>query len=237
VTTEPSTRIVAGPRWDALLESLDGAEAALEPALDEEAVAHGWTDELRLEVLEAVQRVRADLGFDPTVAVAFGDWAGLDEVDPTVDDALVGAILTVDFCSDDLERVGRCVEETRAYRATLTAPTTPEDDVTGFDERVRDALATTVDAVADRLAAGEYLVAADVAAWFQVLAEHGVRRRTPEAFLPRSSMGALIEIGQVEEYPKGRRWEAAVLFDGTLWDVVRTDVEGATETPPWAASS
>ncbi len=236
VTADDRIRITSGPRREAALAALDAAIAALGGPLGEDAIEHGWHEALREQVHGDLQRVREELAVDSGSGGLFRDWEGVDELDPDANDELLDTILAVDYFLSDLERAEFGIVESRRFGDELRAPVTSDDRSSGFDEEVRDTLAGVVDVVQGRLTAGEYLTGRDVDAWFGTLESHGVRRRARGEFMQRTGVGATIADGDVDEYPKGHRWERVVLYDRSLLDVVRTDVEGFFDEVPGDAA-
>ena len=221
--------IEAGARVDAVTEVVTAAMDVLGDPLDDEALEHGWTDELREDVLAAVADLRDALTADPSGTRVAEEWPGIDAVDPTADDERLGRLLDVEFCLADLERAEHVLASTHRAVGDLSRPVSDDDRASGFDEAVRASLHASASSVASRLADGGYLTEDDVDGWFSTLAGHGVVRRAPTAFLERAGVGAVISTGDVEEFPKGARWREAVLYDGDLVDVVRTDLEAYLE--------
>jgi hypothetical protein len=223
---QDGARICTGPRWDALIESLEQAESALAAPLSDEELEHGWTESLREAMLESVARNRQGLTANPARAELFERWIDGEELDGSVDDARWDATLGPDLVAENLLNAERVLLETIQLADTLRDPVSDADRDHGFTEDVRLALLGCLGQIQRRLERGDFLEAEDIDAWNGLLEGAGFRRNP--AIAPGGNSGSYrsgAEVGQISEFPPGRCWERVCIYDAPLARLAGSDVE------------
>jgi hypothetical protein len=221
---EVALEIRDGPRWEAVLTSVEEAEAALEPPLADEELADGWTEDLRTSILADVRRVRDELSSHVDTGVVLEDWSGVDSIDAEGDALRVDAILNVDLVLGELERAERALRAARALLAELATRSSSSDEEHGFDDAARGELRARLEELCRVLAAGEYLSSVEMDPWADALRSFGFIRASARPGIQDDAAAKGYTRQRIEQFPPGRRWESVAIFDGWLCNVAWTDV-------------
>jgi hypothetical protein len=216
--------ITSGPRFEALLETLRAAIEDFDGPLDERGQDDGWTDEQRLGVLAVLRGGLEELLADPLARL--GDLDDLVGEDVDFDlDARTGAVVAVEFAQGDLGLAEELLEATGSFLEDLGSPVEPRDEAHGFDESTREALATVAGDIDRTLASGAYLTSQLATAWDGVLTARGLRRQVANDEASPIFGGATNgRAGDIEVWPPGPRWNAVVLYDNGLQQLLRRDL-------------
>jgi hypothetical protein len=216
--------ITSGPRFEALRDAVREAVEDFEKPLDEDEFDVGWTDEQRNEVLAELRRGLEQLLNDPLTRLADLDELVGEEGDYDVD-VRTGAVVAIDFAQDDLGVAEELLGSTEAFVADLRSAIEPRDAAHGFDESTRAALSTIVEDIERALASGAYLTSELAAAWDEVLTAKGLRRQAAnDAVSPIFGGSSSGRAGDMQVWPPGPRWEAVVLYDNGLQQLLRRDL-------------
>jgi hypothetical protein len=216
--------ITSGPRFDALCDALREAVEDFGAPLDEGELDSGWTDEQRLGVLAELHRGLEALLADPLARLANLDELLGEEVDDNAD-VRADALVAVDFAQGDLGLAEELLDATGAFLDELGSAIEPRDVAHGFDESARAALTTVVEDISRTLASGIYLGSGIAAAWDEVLTTRGLRRQVVnDEASPIFGGLASGRAGDMQLWPPGPRWEAVVLYDNALQQLLRRDL-------------
>lgn len=221
-----TAQINGGPRLAALADALAGAVAAFEAPLDDEEVSSGWSDPAREGVLATLRDAASRLAADPTARLSNPEADVAADV-AFEDDARTEALAAVEWCEVDLDVAAEALAAAQAFEADHRRPVGHDDVAAGLTTELVAAIGDAAAAIRALLEAGEYLTEAAVATWDQLLADHGVVRRefdSPPSSNPFAISVARSYAGQVESWPKSRRWDRIISFDSDLWTIRRRDL-------------
>jgi hypothetical protein len=221
---DPMPDIRAGPRWDAVVAALVEAEDALDQPLTDDEVDDGWSEEVRISILDDVRRAHDELSTQVAASVELEDWSAVDAFDTTGDAERVDAILGVDLVLAELERAERALHEATTLLEDLATPTSPGDEQDGFDEAARASLRAMLQTMRRVLSTGEYLSAAEMDPWADALRGYGFLRASGVPGREDDAAASGFTKQRIEQFPPGRRWERVAIFDGWLCNVASTDV-------------
>lgn len=217
-------RITAGPRWDALLDALAAAQDALSTPLTDEELEAGWTEELRVAMLEATGGNLEALRADPLRAELLVGMVDGDELDDEGDDERRDATFLPDFAAASLRYAEQVLVATTALLELLRRPLTDDDRAHGMTDAANLALQSLLEDVAATLAAGDYVTEDEDDQWKALLDEAGFERRLADDG-PHTPFGARVAVGQIDLFPPGRCWEPICIYDPAFTRLSAMDYE------------
>ncbi len=215
-TNEPysGATISSGPRWDALVDALDLAEQHLDAPLTSEELKRGWTEGLRLAILDSVGQIRRDIAEAPRVRRGhYKSWIRSEMLDPRVEDARWsfalgpdGAVRDIETAQDLLNAALSLIEDLPSLLSSQ--PTT----------LIQAEMMSVLRETANGLARGQYVTLDQFRAWDEILAQCGVRRRvlTGISYVTAERERLGVNIDFIEERPPGEAWDRIDIYDHLL---------------------
>jgi hypothetical protein len=210
----------AGTRWTVLRDAVAGAASALGAPLTEDALERGWTEELRSSIVQAIEHLGEALSDEEPMSLSLAiDWDAADAIVQDGADERWDAMVGVEYLLEELDRVDLVTAALHRLGDDLAEPLSRSDLDSGFDVDAQRQFSDAAAALLTQLDAGEYLSADGVARWESLTSAYGMTR------LSSDQTRNVSEVGMVDGYPKGRRWDSIVLCDTVLHDLSRTDLD------------
>jgi hypothetical protein len=220
--TEPhGDRISFGPRWDALLNALDLAEESLSAPLTAEELERGWTEGLRLAILESVSEIKRDIAGTPCVQRNhYKSWIKSDMLDPRVEDPRWSRALGPDRAVRDIQNAEDLLNAAHSMIQDLPSLLSSRSD-----SDIQTPMIAILRETADTLASGDYVTLHQFLAWDEILTRCGVRRRVLPSPISTERHHPGINIDFIEVRPPGEAWDRIDAYDHLLvnhgeWDII-----------------
>jgi hypothetical protein len=231
IETPEEVHITSGPRWEALLVSLDQAETHLGPPLDGAELARGWTEDLRKMILASVKEIKMDLASEPYVRRDhYKSWVKAEAIDPRVEDTRWSYALGPDGCVRDIQSAEDLLRETLFLIRDLPELTAKQSPVVLESDtamRMVDALRP----IASTLAGGKFVTLGEFKTWDNLLRGCEVERRVLDiSYIKRGRERLGVNIAYIERRPSGPVWDRIETYDALLVNVGGRDISHRFET-------